>query len=72
MCRQKLTLSPETIEAEIGEEIQLYAFIFPENATDKSLAWQSDDESVATVDDNGLVTVYILSNGKRSVKIAKH
>ncbi len=36
--------------------IQLNATITPENATDKSVKWESDDETVAKVDENGLVT----------------
>ena len=39
-----------------GETFALTASITPENATNKSLAWTSSDESVATVDANGLVT----------------
>lgn len=52
-----ITLNPEIIEGKIGDEIQLNAFILPENATDKTLAWYSADEVVATVDDNGLVKI---------------
>ena len=39
-----------------GETLQLTAVVLPENATNKSVIWSSQDESVLTVDENGLVT----------------
>ena len=39
-----------------GETVQLAAVVTPEDATDASLTWSSSDETVATVDENGLVT----------------
>ena len=39
-----------------GETLQLNAFITPEDATNKTLAWASSKPDVATVDENGLVT----------------
>ena len=44
----------ETIVA--GETYQLTATVLPEIAEDKSVMWSSDNESVATVSDAGLVT----------------
>ncbi len=40
----------------VGSKGTLIAAVEPSNATDKSMSWQSDDEDVATVDQNGLVT----------------
>ena len=40
----------------VGETVQLYALVSPETATDKSVVWQSIDQSIATIDNNGLVT----------------
>ena len=39
-----------------GETVQLNATVYPDNATDKSLTWTSSNESVATVDVDGIVT----------------
>ena len=39
-----------------GETLQLVATVLPEEATDKTVTWASSDESVAMVDENGLVT----------------
>lgn len=39
-----------------GETFQLTATVLPDNATNKTLAWTSSNPSVATVDDEGLVT----------------
>ena len=43
-------------ELEIGDTVQLTAVVQPEDATDKSVTWSSDNEAVATVDETGLVT----------------
>ncbi len=51
-----ITVSPKTGEIEVGDTIQLTATIKPANATNKKVTWKSSDESVATVDKNGLVT----------------
>lgn len=39
-----------------GEQLQLKAAVSPKDAFDGSLLWSSSDETVATVDENGLVT----------------
>lgn len=40
----------------IGETIQLNASVVPADATNQAVSWSSSDESVVTVDENGLVT----------------
>ncbi|MDE6086104.1 MAG: Ig-like domain-containing protein, partial [Muribaculaceae bacterium] len=52
-----ISLDKEYIEGLEGDEIQLTATVLPDDATDKSVTWSSSDESVATVDENGLVTI---------------
>ena len=44
------------VELTEGESTTLKAIITPENATDKSVTWNSSDSSVASVDATGLVT----------------
>lgn len=41
----------------VGETKQLTATVAPEDATNKLVKWESSDPAVATVDQNGLVTV---------------
>ncbi|MBO5747403.1 MAG: Ig-like domain-containing protein, partial [Muribaculaceae bacterium] len=51
-----IALNQTTATLEVTETITLIATVLPENATDKSVKWSSSDESVATIDANGLVT----------------
>ena len=41
-----------------GETVTLVAEIIPETAENKNLIWESSDPEVASVDENGVVTVY--------------
>nr|DAK33465.1 MAG TPA: Tail tube protein [Caudoviricetes sp.] len=41
----------------VGETMQLTASVLPVNATNKNVAWNSNNETLATVDDSGLVTL---------------
>lgn len=52
-------------ELEPGETLMLGAAVIPAYADDLNVAWSSSDESVATVDQNGLVT----ANGAGSCEI---
>lgn len=51
-----LSLDYTTLDLKPGESHQLIATVEPENALDKTLTWSSSDESIATVDKNGLIT----------------
>lgn len=51
-----VTLDKNSAVLEVGENLQLQASVFPENATNKNLIWTSSNESYAVVDKNGLVT----------------
>lgn len=54
---ESVTLNQNTLDLEVGSEsVILTATVLPENATDKTVTWASDNESVATVE-NGVVTV---------------
>ncbi|HQA04891.1 MAG TPA: Ig-like domain-containing protein [Clostridiales bacterium] len=41
---------------QVGESEQLIATVYPDVATNKDVIWSSSDESIAVVDQNGLVT----------------
>ncbi len=47
---------PETASVIKTEQITLTPAISPENASNKAVTWASDDETIATVDENGVVT----------------
>ena len=47
-----------------GDEVQLEAKIFPDNATNKNVTWKSLKESRITVDQTGKVTYHRLNEGK--------
>ena len=51
-----IQLSQKSLTLRPGETAQLEATITPEDAVTSALHWTSSDESVATVDQNGLVT----------------
>ncbi len=51
-----ITLSQESLNLKIGESETLTATVTPVNATDKTVAWTSNDTGVATVSASGEVT----------------
>lgn len=54
---ETLTISPDSWSGEEGENFIIETIVQPENATDKTLKFESDDESVAVVDQKGNVSV---------------
>ena len=54
---ESVTLDRTEISATEGTTVQLTATVTPDNVTDKTVTWTSSDESVATVDATGLVSV---------------
>ena len=52
----KLTLSESSAEVSIGKTLTLSCTIEPSNATNKELIWSSSNETIATVDAQGVVT----------------
>ncbi len=52
----EITLDKATASVKAGETLTLNAIYAPENATYQYASWSSSDETVATVDKNGVVT----------------
>lgn len=52
-----IILNTDKVEGKEGDQIQISATVLPENATNKVLTWSSSDESVALVDDTGLISL---------------
>lgn len=61
-----LTLSQKTATGAVGATKQITATVEPEDATDKSVTWSSDNEAIATVDSNGLIT--FVAEGTANIK----
>ena len=53
---ESVTLSEKNLSVPEGGTAQLTATVNPDDATDKTLTWSSSNKSIATVDENGLVT----------------
>lgn len=53
---RSITVSPEKVELLIDENAQLTAKCLPVNADNTVVKWTSDDEQIATVSANGIVT----------------
>jgi len=54
---ESMTLSETEVTSRIGNKVQLRATIKPDNATNQAVTWKSSNTNVATVSDNGLVTM---------------
>ncbi len=63
-----ISLEQSNISLVEGTTQQLTATVSPGNATNQTVTWSSQDESVATVDENGLVTGVAL-NGKTTITV---
>ena len=50
-----VTLDVQTLDLQVGDVHTLVATVLPENATDKAVTFESENDEVATVDDYGLV-----------------
>ena len=56
-----------SVELTEGDTHQVVATVLPEDATDKSVAWSSSDEGIATVSDSGLITA--ISEGNATITV---
>ncbi len=62
-----ISVSPASISISIDVTQQLTATVAPSNATNKAVSWSSDNNAVATVDNNGLVTA--LATGSATITV---
>ena len=53
---ESIELDQSGVALEPGKSMQLKATVKPEDATDKTVTWESDNKEVATVDNDGIVT----------------
>ncbi|MBO5998700.1 MAG: Ig-like domain-containing protein [Lachnospiraceae bacterium] len=51
-----ISINPGNVSINIGRPYQLQAFVYPTNAGNKDVTWESWDTSIAVVDSRGLVT----------------
>ena len=51
-----IIVNTTSVRMAVGSTTQMTAEVRPSNAADKTVTWSSADESVATVDENGLIT----------------
>ncbi len=71
----EVRLDKETVTLNVGETAQLKATVLPDNADSKTVTWSSDDKSVATVSEAGLVaaiargeaTITATAGGKKAI-----
>lgn len=61
---EDIKLNNTSLSLNIGDTYTLKATIEPNNAETRSVKWESEDNSIATVDDNGLVTAIGPGNTK--------
>lgn len=53
---KSISLNKTELNLNINDSEKLIATVKPDNATDKTVVWTSSDDTIATVDENGLVT----------------
>lgn len=53
---ESVTITPDKASMFKKKTVTLTAVVMPENATFKTVAWTSSDNSIATIDDKGVVT----------------
>ena len=65
---ENIIVSPKTISLNINQSVSLVATIKPDNTFNKSIRWESLNESVATVDNNGKVSA--IKGGEAKIIVA--
>lgn len=65
---ESISLNRTLIVAKEGENVQLVATVLPSNTTNAAVVWSTNNAEVASVDDNGLVTVKKVGQAVITVK----
>lgn len=65
---ESIEIIPSNLNIVVGEKVSLEVSVLPENATDKSLIWESSNPVVASVDNNGLVVG--ISDGTTNITVS--
>lgn len=76
MCRsvledvkvESVNIEEEIVELKTNETYQFEANVMPQNATDKSVIWESSNPSVGTIDEHGLFTALAVGETIVTVK----
>lgn len=68
VAANNISLDAETKYINIGDTLRLHATIEPADAYNRNVVWSSSDESVATVDKNGLITA--IKEGDATITVA--
>ncbi|MEE1023325.1 MAG: Ig-like domain-containing protein, partial [Muribaculaceae bacterium] len=63
-----ITLDKTESTLKVTETVQLKANVSPETTTDKTVAWSSSDATVASVDNNGLVSAHKVGSATITAK----
>lgn len=53
---ESVALDPSELQMEIGTSFKLTAIVFPDNTTEKILNWAITDNTIASVDSQGIIT----------------
>lgn len=67
-----LNVFPVEAVGGVGHEFSLLALHEPENTTDKSVTWESSDPEVATVSEDGRVSLASLGSAKITARSGEH
>lgn len=67
---ERIAIEPESARLKVGETIMPCISIYPENATNKEVTWDSNDKSCATVSADGLITAMAVGQTDICVRAA--
>ena len=65
---EKISLNHSSYELEVGSSIQLIETLFPSNTTNNEVVWSSSDDSIVSVDNNGVIAAKKVGSATITVK----